>query len=136
MPQIAMTQPLQTSPLPANAIILLAHGARDAAWAEPIHRVRAEMLAQCPECPVALAFLEFMEPDLPRCVTDLYLAGHRQQAVVPMFIAQGGHLKRDIPSLIADLQARYPDLQLTLHPAVGEAPEVTRAMAAVALAVR
>ncbi|QEL64440.1 sirohydrochlorin cobaltochelatase, cobalamin (vitamin B12) biosynthesis CbiX protein [Oryzomicrobium terrae] len=115
------------------ALILFAHGARDPDWALPMHQVRAALLARAPDTRVELAFLEFMTPELVPCVEGLVAEGVRHIAVVPLFIAQGGHLKRDLPLLLEQLRARHPGLRLDLSPPVGEAPAVVAAMADYAL---
>lgn len=118
----------------APALILFAHGARDPEWALPMHRVRDAILARSPGSRVELAFLELMAPGLEPCVDGLVGEGVRHIAVVPLFIAQGGHLKRDLPLLLDALRARHPGLRLDLAPPVGEAPAVVAAMAGHALA--
>lgn len=115
----------------ATALILFAHGARDPEWAAPLRRVQAAIQAQCPESRVELAFLELMAPSLADCVAGLVAADIRRIAVLPMFIAQGGHLKRDLPQLLAGLADRFPGVELALAPAVGESDPVVAAMAAV-----
>lgn len=115
------------------AIILFAHGARDPEWAKPLHRVQAAIAAHAPTQKVDLAFLEFMTPTLAECVTALAEAGVSRAVVVPMFIAQGGHLKRDVPALLAVLRERYPQMTLSLAPAIGESASVIEAMALTAL---
>lgn len=118
-----------------RALVLFAHGARDPEWAQPLRRVRAAILATSPELQVELAFLEFMQPDLATCVDRLLAGGCRQVIVLPMFLAQGGHLKRDVPLLVGELQRRYPLVRFDLATAIGEAPEVVQAMASHALAL-
>lgn len=111
------------------ALILFAHGARDPAWADPMRRVRAAVLERAPAARVELAFLEFMSPDLEACATALADEGFARIVVVPMFIAQGGHLKKDVPVLVDRLRTRHPRVDFVLVPAVGEAEPVVRAMA-------
>lgn len=118
-----------------QALILFAHGARDPEWAAPLRRVQAAIRAARPEARVELAFLEFMTPDLEGCVTGLVADGIGRIVVLPMFIAQGGHLKRDVPLLIAALRERHPELVVELAPAVGETESVVQAMAGAALAL-
>ena len=118
-----------------QALILFAHGARDPQWAAPLQRVRTAILASRPETRVELAFLELMGPNLGDCVTALAAEGVEHIAVLPMFIAQGGHLKRDVPALLAALQERFPAVELQLAPAVGEMEVVIRAMAGAAVAL-
>lgn len=112
-----------------TALILFAHGARDPAWADPMRRVRAAVLERAPAARVELAFLEFMSPDLETCATALAGEGFARIVVVPMFIAQGGHLKKDVPVLVDRLRACHPQVEFTLVPPVGEAEPVVRAMA-------
>ena len=118
----------------ATALILFAHGARDPEWANPLRRVQAAIAARAPGRRVELAFLELMAPTLADCVAALAADGVTRIAVVPMFIAQGGHLKRDLPALLAELRERHPQIDLLLAPAIGEAASVIDAMALAALA--
>lgn len=115
------------------AIILFAHGARDPEWADPLRRVLARMLDLEPQRRVELAFLEFMQPDLLQCVECLVQEGVLEIQVIPMFIAQGGHLKRDVPALVESLRQKYPGLCIRQAAAVGEADAVVAAMAQYAL---
>ena len=47
-----------------------------------------------------------------------------------MFIAQGGHLKNDLPAIIDELRARFPRVAFEMSGPVGEAESVVQAMAA------
>jgi len=114
-------------------LILFAHGARDPRWAAPFEAVAAQVRAQRPGVLVRLAFLEFMSPTLPQAGAALAAAGCTQLQVLPMFLGAGGHVRKDLPLLIASLRSAHPGLQVSLHPAVGELDDVTRAMAAAAL---
>lgn len=118
-----------------TALILFAHGARDPEWANPMRRVREVVLKQLPGQVVELAFLEFMNPTLADCVATQVAAGARKIVVVPMFIAQGGHLKRELPEMLAHLRSTYPDVEFSLSGPVGEQEKVIQAMAASALEI-
>jgi sirohydrochlorin cobaltochelatase len=113
-----------------KALILFAHGARAAGWAAPFQRLRALTAEARPDCEVTLAFLELMTPSLPDEVARLVGQGVRDIAIVPVFLGKGGHLLRDLPALVDELHAAYPDLRLSTVPAVGEDPGVLAAMAA------
>jgi len=118
-----------------QALVLFAHGARDPEWAGPIRRVRESILAMQPDTRVELAFLEFMAPTLADAVATLVADGVERIAVLPMFIAQGGHLKRDVPELIAALRQSHPAVVIELAAAVGETAAVIDAMAGAAIAL-
>ncbi|MDR3056091.1 MAG: CbiX/SirB N-terminal domain-containing protein [Zoogloeaceae bacterium] len=112
-----------------RALILLGHGARDEQWALPLQNVQAHIRAAHPSFRVELAFLDFIAPDLPTRVAELAAAGMARIIILPMFIAAGGHLKRDLPEQVAALQAHYPQLHLELVEAIGMATSVQTAMA-------
>ena len=85
---------------------------------------------------MALAFLEFMSPNLLQAGDALASAGCATVDVVPLFLGAGGHVRKDIPVLLAQLAQRHPKLRWTLRPAVGESAAVVQAMAEVALAAQ
>ena len=118
-----------------TALILFAHGARDPGWAAPMHRVREAIRSKKPDLRVELAFLEFMTPDLHQCAEAMAQAGYSRIVILPMFIAQGGHLKRDVPILIDNLRQHYPQVDFVLSCAAGEAEPVVQAMAEHVLAL-
>lgn len=115
-----MTQP---------ALILFAHGARDLAWAEPFKRLQAQVQARRPDARVELAFLELMEPRLPELVPRLVAQGCRDICIVPVFLAQGGHVLRDLPAMVGQLRTAYPEAALTVAAEVGEDAGVQEAIA-------
>lgn len=118
-----------------TALVLFAHGARDPEWANPMRRLQAAIRQRAPEMPVELAFLEFMVPSLPECVAELVAQGAEKLVILPMFIARGGHLKREVPEMLDVLRSTYPDVEFSLCGAVGEEEVVIQAMADVALTV-
>lgn len=83
---------------------------------------------------VELAFLEFLEPTLDQACDRLVASGVTQIAVVPMFIAQSGHVRRDLPERVEAARARHPALRMELATAVGEDARVQSVMAEVARA--
>lgn len=111
-----------------KALILFAHGARAASWAQPFDTLRTLTAAQLPQVPVSLAFLELMEPRLPAEVARLAAAGIDEVTIVPVFLGQGGHLLRDLPLLVEQLRLDHPGLAVTVAGAVGEDPAVLEAI--------
>jgi sirohydrochlorin cobaltochelatase len=116
-----------------NGLLLFAHGARDPAWARPFQAVTERCRAQRPGMPVELAFLEFMSPTMVQAGTRLAEAGCTVVDVLPLFLGAGGHVRKDVPVLIAQLEAEHPRVQWRLHAAAGQAEAVIDALASVAL---
>jgi sirohydrochlorin cobaltochelatase len=117
-----------------RGLLLFAHGARDSRWALPFDAIVERVRAQAPEVPVQLGFLEFMTPNLVDAGLRLVAAGCTHVDVVPLFLGAGGHVRRDIPLLIAELEDAHAGVQWELRPAIGEVDSVVDAMAAAALA--
>jgi sirohydrochlorin cobaltochelatase len=114
---------------PTSGLVLFAHGARDPEWAEPFRAIAARVTATRPDLAVKLAFLEFQPPALSEAISELVDAGHRQIRIAPLFMAQGGPLKNDVPKLLDGIRARHPALQLELLPAIGDVAELRVAIA-------
>lgn len=114
-------------------LLLFGHGARDPAWADPFRAVAARITAARPGLAVELAFLEFMAPDLQAGGDALVTRGCTQVRVVPMFLGTGGHVRRDLPDMLARLRQRHAGVQWTLAAAIGEHPAVLDAMTLAAL---
>jgi sirohydrochlorin cobaltochelatase len=68
-------------------------------------------------------------------VHALAAAGATRIDVVPLFLGTGGHLRADLPPLVASARAAHAGLDIRLHPAIGENAAVIEAMAAAALAL-
>jgi len=125
---------------PPTGLLLFAHGARDPNWALPFQAVARHCRAARgePDDParstVALAFLEFMAPDLVEAGRALVARGCRTVVVVPLFLGAGGHVRKDIPRLLDQLREAHPAVAFRLQPAVGESPRLAQAMAEIALA--
>lgn len=119
----------------STGLILFAHGARDPRWSTPFEAVAERVRQARPGCKLRLAFLEFMSPTLQQATSELAAAGCMQIVVLPLFLGTGGHLRKDLPVLMEALRQAHPDVDFTLHPAVGEMDAVTAAMAGVAVAL-
>jgi len=112
-----------------KAIVIFAHGARDPEWSRPFEHLRDEVVARAAGTQVTIAYLEMMQPALPETLDTLIAKGVREIDIVPAFMAQGGHLKRDLPLLIDAAREKHPAVRFILRPALGEAPGVIAAMA-------
>lgn len=120
--------PVAVRAVPAAALILFAHGARDPRWAEPFEAMRAALQSRDPGRRVELAYLELMSPSLIEVAAGLYAEGIRHARVVPLFLATGGHLRRDLPATVEAIGAALPGFTLDVQPPLGESPEMRDAI--------
>ncbi|CAM3723913.1 sirohydrochlorin chelatase [Polynucleobacter antarcticus] len=111
-----------------KALILFGHGARDIRWREPFDRLKVLWTEQNPGTLVELAFLEMMQPSLEDAVATLSQQGADSIMIVPVFFGQGGHLRNDFPILLDACQQKYPQIQLSATPAVGEDETILQAI--------
>ncbi|OJY19349.1 CbiX/SirB N-terminal domain-containing protein [Pandoraea sp. 64-18] len=110
-------------------IVLFAHGSRDPRWAEPFERLRDKLSARRPDADVQLAFLELMTPNLGDAVATMTSQGTFDITLVPVFLGQGGHVRRDLPALADACRAAHPQLDLRVSAAIGEDDTVLDALA-------
>lgn len=112
-----------------TALILFAHGSRDPEWANTLQSVVGRVSAKAPDILLAIAFLELMSPSLKESCEVLVAQGATKIVVLPMFMAQGGHLKQDLPEQISAIQPLFPNVTIEQVGAVGQADIVLEAMA-------
>ena len=112
-----------------RGIVLFAHGAKDPEWARPFHEIGNRLRSSRPEYPVEVAFLESMSPTLEEAIDTLAAEGATAITVFPLFMAQGGHLKQDLPRILDSIRASRPHVPISLESAVGEVPELLDAIA-------
>ncbi|HEX4798263.1 MAG TPA: CbiX/SirB N-terminal domain-containing protein [Burkholderiales bacterium] len=110
----------------STAVILFAHGAREPEWAQPLESIRDRLRAAGTQ--VTLAFLEFMSPSLDEAAAKFANKGIKTVIIVPLFLAQGTHLKRELPAMVETIRKRHPKTEFRVTPALGEAPEIVAAI--------
>jgi sirohydrochlorin cobaltochelatase len=113
-----------------RGIVLFAHGARDPQWARPFEEIRERVRASRPEYPIEVAYLELMSPTLEEAIQSVVNEGAPAVTVFPLFMAQGGHLKQDLPKILDAIRANHPRIPIALESAIGEVPEILDAISA------
>jgi sirohydrochlorin cobaltochelatase len=110
-----------------EGIVLLGHGSKDPEWSQPFEKIAVSLGKRLPAVSVFLAYLEH-GPSLEEAVVALMAKGALSIRVIPLFLGAGGHVKQDLPRLVAE--ARRPEVNLILDKPIGEQPEVIEAIAA------
>ena len=112
-----------------KGILLYGHGARNPEWAQPFDRIREAIKRREPQALVEPGFLELMRPTFDEGIACLVEQGAIGIIVVPIFMAGGSHVKKDLPRLAANAMDRHEGLVIELAAPVGEAESVLTAMA-------
>jgi sirohydrochlorin cobaltochelatase len=113
---------------PSNAILLFAHGSSDQMWAAPFENILKSVREQT-AAPVALAYLERMQPSLLDAVGMLAARGVEEITLVPLFLAVGGHMRKDLPVMVREAEARY-GVSIAVRSTIGESPAMVASIAA------
>jgi sirohydrochlorin cobaltochelatase len=111
-----------------DAVVLLAHGARDARWMEPFYRMRDALGPRLAPASVHVAFMEFTAPTFEDAVSAIRKANGSKVLVVPVFLSGGGHVAQDIPKVVDPVAQKNPNIQFVTSGALGEEPEVVQGM--------
>jgi len=90
----------------SEGIVLFAHGSRDRDWARPFETLAAMLTAKVTG-PVALAYLESMQPALAEAIATLVQRGATAIRVVPVFL---GPAATSRTTCRASLRARAPTI--------------------------
>jgi len=107
-----------------HALILLAHGSREASANEAVRKLASELGRLTAARASVAAFLQRASPDLAEAVAELVRLDVPRLLIVPYFTMAGVHLRRDLPQMAAQLAQRYPKVRIQVtrgfddHPAV------------------
>lgn len=107
-----------------HALIVFGHGSRDPLWAETLEALRERLRSALPDTEVELAYLEFLKPTLAECADALWQRGCGDIAVMPAFVAEGAHLRLELPQLVEQARSGREGLSMWLLPAMGDMPDV------------
>lgn len=116
-----------------SALLLFAHGSSDPGWAAPFVKLKTAIQARDASRIVELAFLERMQPSFDEAVAILQKQGVSEITVAPIFLAIGGHMRKDLPALIETTHKRT-GIAFRVLPALGESGEMIEFIATWVLA--
>jgi len=118
-----------------RALLIVAHGSRlvesnaeIAMLSKKVARIAEENFPL-----VACAFLELADPSIPQGVAQMVEEGADSIVVVPYFLAQGTHVKNDIPKAVLQAQAEHPNVSITISNYFGASGSVPEMLAQLAL---
>ena len=107
------------------AIILLAHGSSDSRWCETFERLAAPTLQSVTGS--RIAYMELAEPSIDTVVAEGAKAGVSHFTIVPLFLAAGRHLRKDVPGMIIELEQSH-GVSIKLAAPIGENPQLGHAI--------
>ncbi|UPT78411.1 CbiX/SirB N-terminal domain-containing protein [Sulfurovum sp. XGS-02] len=107
-----------------KALIIIAHGSRKDSSNEEVKALgeKVKYLQDKHYAFVMTAFLEFSDPSLEESMLSCIDKGANEIVILPYFLASGNHVTRDIPEVVQNMQASYPQVKITLKEHVGSSP--------------
>jgi len=107
-----------------QAILLVAHGDRDGEAEKVLSQIASDLRLRFPQQTihqaVLLAYPEHLH--VVNVLERLYAEGIHDFVVFPWFLFAGPHVRRDLPTLITQVQLRHPDLTCALLEPLGADP--------------
>jgi sirohydrochlorin ferrochelatase len=105
-----------------TAVLLIAHGSRQAAANNDLHQLAARFAARGDYPIVEPCFLELAEPDIAEGGARCVARGAGRVLMVPYFLSAGVHLARDLIAARDDLRRGHPRVEFRLGPPLGPHP--------------
>lgn len=68
------------------------------------------------------AHMELAEPTILQAVGLCVARGSKKIVIAPYFLSKGRHIQQDIPALVREAQAHYPDIECVVAEPLGVDP--------------
>jgi precorrin-8X/cobalt-precorrin-8 methylmutase len=95
-----------------TAIVLLGHGSRNQAAHFEFEALADMVRGLRPDCRIFSAYLQLHAPEWLPTVAEVYAAGFRHLIMIPVFLFAGNHIQQDIPELLKEARAKFPELTI------------------------
>jgi sirohydrochlorin ferrochelatase len=106
----------------STAILLIAHGSRNAEANDDLHHVAAELRRRGPYEIVEPAFLELAEPTIESGARRCVERGAGRVILLPCFLSPGVHVREDLCDHRERLAAQFPGVDFSVAEPVGRHP--------------
>ena len=116
-------------------LILIAHGSHSPEWRASVEHVVQEVQSKLGERnTVRLAYMDCTPPTLLNVATEAVRVGISHIRVLPLFLANEGHVERDVRPLVDQARRAHPHLDVGLLPAMGQHPAFVKLLYEIAAA--
>lgn len=101
-------------------LILVAHGSRDPNWRASVESMTEAVQADLGPNKVRLAYMDHTPPTLAQVVSEVVQTGVLRVRVLPLFLADAGHVDRDIRPVVEQLRRNHGSVEVEMLPALGQ----------------
>lgn len=95
-----------------TGVMICGHGSREADTVREFMALVRDVEARLPQCRVEAGFLEFVSPTINDGMEQLRRAGCTRILAIPGALFSGGHATRDIPSILRNFAAQFPEIEI------------------------
>ncbi|UCD24934.1 MAG: CbiX/SirB N-terminal domain-containing protein [Gemmatimonadota bacterium] len=113
-------------------LILVAHGSPNPSWRASVERMSQLVGERAGDVPVRLAYMECTPPTLMEIATEAVEAGVTRIRVLPLFLADEGHVERNVKPLVDEVRTAHGTLAIELLPSLGHHRQFREFLVAVA----
>jgi precorrin-8X/cobalt-precorrin-8 methylmutase len=103
-------------------IILIGHGSpkKNANNVEIVAAlVHKALHPDCERSCVKVAYMQFVQPDIPSAIDECVAEGADEVVIHPYFLYSGMHVTKDIPEMIEEARRRHPSVRFTYTEPLG-----------------
>jgi sirohydrochlorin ferrochelatase len=109
-------------PIPKTAIVLIAHGSREAEANADLRHLADDLRRQGDYDWVREAYLELASPNIEEAAASCIAQGATRLILLPHFLSAGVHIKRDLASIRDGIAKRFPEVDIRLADPIGRHP--------------
>jgi sirohydrochlorin cobaltochelatase len=114
-------------------LVLVAHGSHRPEWRAAVERVVQEAQRKLGERrSVRLAYMDCTAPTVLDVVAEAMSEDLARVRVLPLFLADEGHVSRDVRPLVDQVRHAYPGLDVEMLPAMGQHPAFVKLICEIA----
>lgn len=111
-------QQMQGQP-PVTALLIMVHGSPRPESNDDMFAVVDVVRARGVYPIVEVGFMECNQPAIPDAIARCVGQGARRVVAVPYFLHTGNHVADDLPTLLEEAQARYPNVEFLMGDFLG-----------------
>jgi sirohydrochlorin ferrochelatase len=119
---ISSIQDTSEAGLPKTALLLIAHGSREANANRDLYELVHQLRKQGRYAIVEASFLELVEPAIDQAAAHCVAQGAERVILLPYFLSAGVHVTRDLGQAQQKLTACYPQVEFCLAGPLGLHP--------------
>ena len=102
-----------------KGILIIGHGSREKSVERTLEAVVEMVQAKLPEKLFEIAYMALGQQTIPSGLTTLIEQGAGEITVVPYFLFNGIHLRKDIPEMIKAYQQAHPHVKIVMSRPLG-----------------